>query len=113
MHTLIHTPSDKEITGNISNSSLLNREANVCVKVDGDLSDSFAIGMEVRQGYVMSPWLFNIFMDEWMREMKARVGKTGVRLTMNRVVWSVAAHLCTDDNVLPAYIERKLQRAVD
>ncbi len=31
------------------------REANICVKVDGELSDSFAIGVGVKQGYVMSP----------------------------------------------------------
>ncbi len=39
------------------------REANACVKVDGELSDSFAVGVGVRQGCVMPPWLFNIFMD--------------------------------------------------
>ncbi len=31
------------------------REANACVKVDRELSDSFTVGVEVRQGYVMSP----------------------------------------------------------
>ncbi len=51
------------------------REANACVKADGKLSDNFATGVEVRQGCVMSPWLFNIFMDGCMRKMKAKVGK--------------------------------------
>ncbi len=37
--------------------------AKACVKVDGELSDSFGVAMGVRQGCVMSPWLFNIFMD--------------------------------------------------
>ncbi len=50
----------------------LYREANACVKVDGGLSDSFAVGVGVRQGCVISPWLFNIFMDGCMREMKAK-----------------------------------------
>ncbi len=31
------------------------RKANAYVKVDGELSDSFTIGMGVRQGCVMSP----------------------------------------------------------
>ncbi len=39
------------------------REVNECVKVDWELSDSFAGGVGVRQGCVMSSWLLNIFMD--------------------------------------------------
>ncbi len=44
---------------------------NACVKVDEELSDSFAVGVEVRQGCIMSPWLFNIFMDgcKWSGKM--------------------------------------------
>ncbi len=53
------------------------RGANACVKVDGQLSNSFGVRVGVRQGCVMSPWLFNIFMDGCMREMKAKVGKVG------------------------------------
>ncbi len=62
------------------------REANACVKVDREFSDSFAVGVGVRQGCVMSPWLFNIFMDGWMREMKAKVERIGERLKLNRLV---------------------------
>ncbi len=47
------------------------RGANACVKIDGELSDGFGVGVGVRQGCVMSPWLFNIFTDGCMREMKA------------------------------------------
>ncbi len=32
---------------------------------------------------VMSPWLFNIFMDGCMREVKAKVGKIGAVLKLN------------------------------
>ncbi len=45
------------------------REANACVKMEGKYSESFAVEVGVRQGCVMSPWLFNIFMDGCMREM--------------------------------------------
>ncbi len=48
----------------------LYREANACVKVGGELSDSFVVGVRVRHGCVMLPWLFNTFMDECMREIK-------------------------------------------
>ncbi len=49
------------------------RGASGCVKVNDEFNDSFSIGMGVRQGCVMSPWLFNIYMDGSMREIKARV----------------------------------------
>ncbi len=62
------------------------REVNACVKVDGELSDSFASRVGVRQGCVMSPWLFNIFMDGCMREVTAKVGKIGAGLQMNGMV---------------------------
>ncbi len=76
------------------------REANACVKVNGELSDSFAIKVGLRQGCVMSPWLFNnYFMDGCMKEKKAKVGKTGARLKLNEVNWSVAACLFADDSV--------------
>ncbi len=59
------------------------REANAYVKVGGELSDSFAVGVRVRQGCAMSPWLFNIFMDGCMREVKAKVGNIGTGLKLN------------------------------
>ena len=61
----------------------------------------------------MSPWLFNIFMDGCMREMKAKAGKAGARLKLNGMVWSMAACLFADDTVLLAESERELQRVVD
>ncbi len=83
------------------------------MKIDGELSDSFGVGLGVRQGCVMSPWLFNIFMDGCMREMKAKVGKVGARMKLNGVDWSVAACLFADDTVLLAESEREPQRVVD
>ena len=53
------------------------------MRVDGELSKSFPIAVGVRQGCVMLPWLFNIFMDECMKEVKDKVGNVGVRLKMN------------------------------
>ncbi len=42
------------------------REVNACVRVGGKYSESFAVEVGVRQGCVMSPWLFNIY--EWEHE---------------------------------------------
>ncbi len=47
--------------------------ASASVQVNGELSESFNVAVGVRQGCVMSPWLFNIYMDECIREMKVRV----------------------------------------
>lgn len=47
------------------------------MKVDGELSDSFVLGAGVRQVCIMLPWLFNIFMDGCIKEMKAKVERIG------------------------------------
>ncbi len=71
--------------------------------------------MEVggRQGRVMSPWLFNIFMDGFMREIKCRVVNAGAKLRLNGEVWSVVTCRFVDDTVLLAESERDLQRVVN
>ncbi len=80
---------------------------------DGQFSDSFAIGVGVKQGCVMSPWLINTFVDGCMIEMKAKVGNTGSRLKLNGVDWPVARGLFPDDTVVLTENERELQRLVD
>ncbi len=42
----------------------------------GKFSESSAVEVGVRQGCVMSPWLFNIFIDGCMKKMKCRAGNT-------------------------------------
>ncbi len=56
--------------------------ANACVRVGGDFNDSFAVEVGVRLECVMSPWLFNIFMDGCMREMKSKVVNAGAKLRL-------------------------------
>ncbi len=67
----------------------------------------------MRQGCVRLPWLFNIFMDDCMTEVKVKAGKIGARLELNGVDWLVAACLFTDDTVLLAESESEFQRVVD
>ncbi len=48
-----------------------------------------------------------------MREVKAKVGKTGAGLKLNGVDWSVTTCMFVDDTMLLAESERELQRVVD
>ena len=43
-----------------------------CVIVKGADSEQFRIESGVRQGCIMSPWLFNVFMDALMIGMERR-----------------------------------------
>ncbi len=58
------------------------REANVCVRVGAKFSEGFAVEVGVRQRCAMSPWLFNIFVDGCMREIKCKVGNAGAKLRL-------------------------------
>ncbi len=57
-----------------------NEAASACVKINGEASEHFEIKVGLRQGCVMSPWLFNIYMDGVMREVKGKVGEIGVKM---------------------------------
>ncbi len=62
-----------------------NENASAFVQVNGELSESFSVEVGVRQGCVMSPWLFSIYMDGCIREMKVRVQDLGARLNVRGV----------------------------
>ena len=51
----------------------------VCVRVKGSESGCFRINSGERQGCIMSPWLFNVYMDEVLKEVKMGMGRRGVR----------------------------------
>ena len=88
------------------------RNSRACVRVNGKVSEEFDIHVGVRQGCVMSPWLFNIYMDGVMREMKARVGRGGVKLEKQGEIWYLMDALFADDTVLLAESEGDLQKMV-
>ncbi len=77
-------------------------EASACVKIGGETSEHFEIKVGLRQGCVMSPWLFNIYMDDVMREVKGKVGEAGVRMHAEGRKWVLNFTLFADDTVFSA-----------
>jgi hypothetical protein len=55
-------------------------ESTVCVRIGRKLGRKFKVDVGLRQGCVMSPWLFNIFIDGMVREVNARVLERGAAL---------------------------------
>ena len=56
-------------------------DGKACVRVGENVSESFEVKIGLRQGCVMSPWLFNLFMDGVVREVYTRVNQAGVKLS--------------------------------
>ena len=85
-----------------------------CVRVGRVESDWFGVKVGLRQGCVMSPWLFNLYADGVVREVKARVQGKGVTLvSANEEVYEVCQLLFADDTVLVADSREKLQSLVN
>ena len=82
--------------------SLVNCEA--CVKVLGGTSDWFKVEQGMRQGCVMSPWLFNVYMEHIVREAKERFSG-GVKLEDRNVQF----HLFADYLMLVAEKEEDVE----
>ena len=75
-----------------------------CVKVGGLTSEDFEVCRGVRQGCTLSPWLFNLFMDNVMREARGSfVGE--VQLSTGEV----GVLLFADDMVVMADSKEGLQ----
>ncbi len=72
-------------------------EAPECVKISGETSEHFEIKVGLRQRCVMSLWLFNIYKDGIMREMKGKAGEVGVRMYTEGRKWLLNSILFADD----------------
>ena len=47
------------------------------IKVKGGEGECFKINNGVRQGCIMSPWFFNVYMDVAIKEVKMGMGRRG------------------------------------
>ena len=88
-------------------------DSRACVRVGKDVSEWFPVNVALRQGCVMSPWLFNVYMDFVVREVNVRVrGKGLEQLSANGGSFEINQLLFADDTALVADSEEKLGRLV-
>ena len=74
-----------------------------------DVSEWFPVNIGLKQGWVMSPWLFNVYMDGVVREVNARVLVKGLeQLSANGGRFEINQLLFADDTALVADSEEKV-----
>ena len=68
-----------------------------------DVSEWFPVNDGLRQGCVLSPWLFNVYMDGVVREVNVRVVRKGLELlSVNGGRFEINKMLFADDTALVA-----------
>ena len=78
-------------------------DGRVCVRVGNDVIECFPINVVLRLCCVMSPWLFNVYMDGVVREVNVRVlGKGQELLSANGGWFEINQLLFADDAALVA-----------
>ena len=78
-------------------------DSRACVRVENDVSEWFPDNIGLRMGCVLSPWLFNLYMDSVFREANIRVlGKGLELLSANGGRFEINQLLFTDDTALLA-----------
>ena len=85
-------------------------DSSACGRVKVGESEMFRIDSGVRQGCIMSPWLFNVCMDEVMKEVKMGMGRRGVRFLEDGRDGRLPGLLCADELVLCGESEEKLEQ---
>ena len=81
-------------------------DSRACIRVGNDLSEWFAVNVGLRQGCMMSPWLFNVYMNGVVREVIVRVlGKGLELLCANGGRFKINQLLFADDKALVADFE--------
>ena len=81
------------------------------VLVGNDVSESFPVNLGLRQSCLMSPWLFNVYMDTVVQEVNVWVlGKGLELLSANGGMVEINQLLFASDTALVADSEEKLCR---
>ena len=88
-------------------------DSRACVRVGNDVSRWFLVNVGLRQGCVMSSWLFNVYMDGVVREVNIGVLEKRLKLlSANGGRFEINQLLFADDAALVADSEEKLCRLV-
>ena len=78
-------------------------DSRACVRVGNDASEWLPVNVGLRQGCVVSPWLFNVYMDGVVREVNVRVlGKGLDLLSANDGRFEINQLLFADDTAFVA-----------
>ena len=62
-------------------------DSSACVRVKGGESEQFRIYSGVKQGCIMSPWMFKVYMGGGMKEVKTGMGRRGVSFLEDESEW--------------------------
>ena len=88
-------------------------DSRACVRVRNDVSEWFPVNVGLRQLCVMSPWLFNVYMNGVVQEVNVRMlGKGLELLSANVGRFEINQLLFADDAALVADSEENLCRLV-
>ena len=88
-------------------------DSRACVQVGNVVSEWFPVNVGLRQGCVMSPWLFNVYMDGVVQEVNVTVLEKGLELlSANGGRFEINQLLFADDTALVADSQDKLCRLV-
>ena len=91
-----------------------NADSRACIRIGNEVSEWFSVKFGVRQGCVMSPWLFNLNMDGVVREVQAKTLGRGAQLVgTSQEMWEVSQLLFADNTVFIADSKKKLERLVE
>src|SRR5215469_10087545 len=88
----------------------------VCLRVDRLKGRKFVVNVGLSQGCEMFPWLFNLFMDSLVREVKRECTNEGLGLDNIKNgggFWRMNVLLFADDTVLLGESSESLQRLVN
>ena len=84
-----------------------------CVRVKGGENNRFRIDSGVRQRCIMSPCLFNVYMDTMLKELKMGKGRRGVRFLEEGREWRLSGLLYADDFVMCGESDEDLRVRVE